>query len=337
MTISESNSLKVETSQLPILTRHPEIFTAALILAVAVTVGVINPSFFQVSTLFDLLRSCTVVGIFAMGVLIVLAAGGIDVSFTAIAALSMYAMTKAVMMLWPEAPFFLILAGGACIGTALGVFNGFLVHELHASSLIVTIGTQYLYRGFLLTFIGATFFMNIPDAMDEFGRLALSRYPTAEGAISVLPVSVFMFIGAVAATWFLLNRTLIGRAVYALGGSLQIAARLGFNLRIIHIFVFGYAGLLAGVAGVVHVSSTRLANPFDLVGTELDVIAAVILGGARITGGTGTVLGTVLGVILVTLINNVLILAGVPSTLQKVIIGSFILIAGAIFAIKQSK
>ena len=128
----------------------------------------------------------------------------------------------------------------------------------------------------------------------------------------------------------------MGRAIYAIGGSLQIAERLGFNLRVIHIFIFGYAGLLAGIAGIVHVSSNRLANPFDLVGTELDVIAAVILGGARITGGTGTVLGTVLGVILVTLINNVLILAGVPSTLQKVIIGSFILIAGAIFSIKRS-
>ncbi|WP_186168820.1 ABC transporter permease, partial [Burkholderia gladioli] len=108
---------------------------------------------------------------------------------------------------------------------------------------------------------------------------------------------------------------------------------LGYNARAIQLFVFGYTGMLAGVAGILHVSTNRLANPFDLVGTELDVIAAVILGGARITGGTGTVMGTLLGVALVTLINSVLILIGVPSTWQKAIIGAFILIAGTLFAL----
>jgi simple sugar transport system permease protein len=140
-----------------------------------------------------------------------------------------------------------------------------------------------------------------------------------------------------AATAYLLNRTLMGRAIYAIGGSLNIAERLGFNLRVVQVFVFAYAGLLAGVAGILHVSSNRLANPFDLVGTELDVIAAVILGGARITGGTGSVTGTLLGVVLVTLINNVLILAGIPSAWQKLIVGAFILIAGAMLSIKRTR
>jgi simple sugar transport system permease protein len=149
----------------------------------------------------------------------------------------------------------------------------------------------------------------------------------------VLPVSVLALVIAAVVTWWLLNRTMMGRGVFAMGGSLAIAERLGYNLRAIHLFVFGYTGLLAGVAGILHVSTNRLANPFDLVGTELDVIAAVILGGARITGGTGTVAGTLLGVVLVTLINSVLILIGVPSTWQKVIIGAFILVAGTLFAL----
>lgn len=84
-----------------------------------------------------------------------------------------------------------------------------------------------------------------------------------------------------------------------------------------------------------HVAANRLANPFDLSGIELDVIAAVVLGGARITGGRGTVTGTLLGVLLVALINNVLILAGVPSTWQKAVIGAFIVLAGAVFAIRR--
>ncbi len=217
----------------------------------------------------------------------------------------------------------------------LGLINGLLVHRLKAPSLIVTIGTQYLYRGLLLTFIGTTFFMNIPHSMDHFGRIPLFFYHTNEGLRAVLPVSVLALVAAAGVTWWLLNRTMMGRGVYAMGGSLAIAERLGYNLRAIHLFVFGYTGMLAGIAGILHVSNNRLANPFDLVGSELDVIAAVILGGARITGGTGTVAGTLLGVVLVTLINSVLILVGVPSTWQKVIIGAFILIAGTLFALQR--
>jgi len=317
------------------LSRNPEWFTVALIVAMCVIVGAINPRFFQLATLFDLLHSATTISLFALGTLVVLASGGIDVSFTAIGALTMYAITKAVFAWWPDAPFALILIAGALGGIVLGVINGVLVHRLKAPSLIVTIGTQYLYRGILLTFVGTTFFMNIPHSMDRFGRIPLFFYHTVDGLRAVLPASVLALVIAAVVTWWLLNRTMMGRGVYAMGGSLAIAERLGYNLRAIHLFVFGYTGMLAGIAGILHVSNNRLANPFDLVGTELDVIAAVILGGARITGGTGTVAGTLLGVVLVTLINSVLILVGVPSTWQKVIIGAFILIAGTLFALQR--
>lgn len=317
------------------LSRNPEWFTVALIAATCLIVGAINPRFFQLATLFDLLHSATTMSLFALGTLVVLASGGIDVSFTAIAALTMYGITKAVFAWWPDAPFALILITGALGGVLLGLINGLLVHRLKAPSLIVTIGTQYLYRGLLLTFIGTTFFMNIPHSMDHFGRIPLFFYHTNEGLRAVLPISVLALVVAAGVTWWLLNRTMMGRGVYAMGGSLAIAERLGYNLRAIHLFVFGYTGMLAGIAGILHVSNNRLANPFDLVGSELDVIAAVILGGARITGGTGTVAGTLLGVVLVTLINSVLILVGVPSTWQKVIIGAFILIAGTLFALQR--
>jgi simple sugar transport system permease protein len=328
---------KATTPRRSLFARHPELFTLLLIVLVSAIVGGINQNFFQLSTAFDILRSSTVTGLFALGVLIVLAAGGIDVSFTAIAVLTMYAITKAVLGYWPEAPFFLIISCGAIIGAALGACNGYMIHRLRVPSLIVTIGTQYLLRGFLLTFVGTLFFMVIPQSMDGFGRIALLNYAAQDGTTAILPASVLVLVVAAAVTWFLLNRTLMGRAIYAMGGNLAIAERLGYNLRIVHIFVFGYVGLLAGVGGIVHASTIRLASPFDLVGTEIDVIAAVILGGARITGGTGTVTGTLLGVILVTLINNVMILAGVPSTWQKAVIGCFILLAGAVFATRKTK
>ncbi|MDQ2819773.1 MAG: ABC transporter permease [Pseudomonadota bacterium] len=318
------------------LARQPQLFTLALIVLVCIVIGSLNQNFFQLAMVFDIIRACTVLGLFALGVMIVLAAGGIDVSFAAIAALTMYGITKLVLTQFPDTSMPVIMVAGAVGGTLLGVLNGLLVDWLKAPSLIVTIGTQYLYRGILLTFIGTVFLMNIPHSMDAFGKMALWRHDTATGLHAVLPATVLVLAAAALLTWWLLNRTLMGRAVYAIGGSLAIAERLGYNLRAVHVFVFGYAGFLSGLAGIVHVSSTRLANPFDLVGTELDVIAAVILGGARITGGSGSVTGTLLGVLLVTLINNVLILAGVPSTWQKVIVGAFIVVAGIVFASKRA-
>jgi ribose/xylose/arabinose/galactoside ABC-type transport system permease subunit len=128
------------------LARQPEWFTFGLIIVMCLIVGAINPRFFQLATLFDMLHSATTVSLFALGTLVVLASGGIDVSFTAIGALTMYAITKAVFAWWPDEPFALILITGALGGIVLGLINGVLVYRLKAPSLIVTIGTQYLYE-----------------------------------------------------------------------------------------------------------------------------------------------------------------------------------------------
>ncbi|AHK20921.1 sugar ABC transporter permease [Yersinia similis] len=310
---------------------RPSTFTFILIIIVCLTVGVINPAFLQLSNLFDIARASVVVGLFALGVLIVLASGGLDVSFTAIAALCMYGVTKFVLLYWPDAPVIAMFIASGCGGAILGGINGVLVHSLKTSSLIVTIGTQYLYRGLLLTFIGTALYMNIPEQLEQFGKSPLYIVSNINQGITILPLFFLILVFASLLTWWLLNRTLLGRAIFAIGGNSDIAQRLGFDVRVVQIFVFAYAGLLAGIAGMVHVASNRIANPFDLNGLELTVIAAVILGGARITGGSGTVLGTLMGGGLVVLVNNVLILVGIPSTWQKVIIGAFIIAAGTAF------
>ena len=319
------------------LERRPELFTLFLLFALSAFVGTVNPSFFQISTLFDIARSSTVVGLFALGVFVILAAGGIDVSFTAIAALSMYSFTKLVTVYFPGAPILLVFLLSTVTGGLLGLINGLLVQSLKAPSLIVTIGTQYLFRGFLLTFVGTVWIIDLPPQMDAFGNMALLSLQTARGNTIILPTFVLVLLAVSLLTWWIMNRTLLGKAVFAVGGSPVIAERLGYNLRAVHIFIFSYTGALAGLAGMIHVCSNRLANPFDLVGTEIDVIAAVVLGGARITGGTGTVLGTLLGVFLVVMINSVLIMAGVPSTWQRVVVGSFILVAGAFFVVRNKR
>ncbi len=319
------------------LERRPELFTLFLLVLLCAVVGAVNPAFFQASSLFDIARSCVVMGLFALGVFVILAAGGIDVSFTAIAALTMYTVTQAVVTRFPGAPLAVVFLAAAAGGGLLGLVNGWLVHTLRAPSLIVTIGTQYLFRGLLLTFIGTAWITNLPEQMDRFGSIGLVEFTSARGARAFLPAFFLALPAAAILTWLVLDKTLLGRAIYALGGNRDIAQRLGFDLRTVHFFIFAYAGALAGLAGMIHVCSNRLANPFDLVGIEIDVIAAVVLGGARITGGTGTVTGTLLGVVLVVAINSVLIMTGVPSTWQRVVVGSFILVAGAFFVTRRRR
>lgn len=317
--------------------RRPEVITFLLLVAICAIVAIVNPAFLQPSTLIDIGRASVVMGLFALGVFIILAAGGIDVSFTAIAAFTMYSLTVLVLNHVPGMPMAVIMLVAIAGGALLGIINGLLVHHLNVPSLIVTIGTQYLFRGFLLSFIGTVWIMSLPPQMGAFGRMPLFQFESANGAIVTLPVYFLILPLAALLTWWILNRTLMGRAIFAVGGNANIASRLGYNLRTVHIFLFGYAGALAGLAGIIHVCANRQANPFDLVGTEINVIAAVVLGGARITGGTGTVLGTILGVLLIVVINSVLVMVGIPSTWQRLVVGIFILLAAAFFVTRQRK
>ena len=309
-----------------------EWITVGLIAFLCVSISILNPAFLQVQTLFDLARAITVPGIFALSVFIVLAAGGIDVSFTAVGAAALYITTIVFLSIAPQAPFFVAILMAGVIGGSLGLINGYLVDSFKAPSLIVTIGTQYLFRGALLAFIGSKWINDLPTSINQFGKSNIVTFKSEAGILTSLPVAVLALVIASLVTWYILNKTLMGRAVFAAGGNLLITERLGFNVRRIHLFVFGYAGVLAGIGGLIHCAATRIANPFDLVGTELDVIAAVVLGGASIEGGRGSVIGMLLGTVLVTLIKTNLILIGVPSTWQKVVVGMIVLIASGIFA-----
>ncbi|MGI8747762.1 MAG: ABC transporter permease, partial [Deinococcus sp.] len=133
---------------------RPEVVTLALIVIFCALVSALSPQFLTVKTLLDTLRAAVTLGIFALGVLLVLAAGGIDVSFTAIAAFALYSATKLTLGLWPAAPYPVMVVVALLIGGVLGLVNGVIVYRFAVPSLIVTIGTQYLYRGALLAFIG---------------------------------------------------------------------------------------------------------------------------------------------------------------------------------------
>lgn len=303
-----------------------ETLVALVILAFGALAALSDPGFLSIATLTDLLRGGIVLGIFATGVLVVLISGGIDVSFTAVAAFTMYATAMVLNAVAPWMPWWAALMLGAALGAALGAINGVLIAGLGLPTLIVTLGTLSVFRGFMLTFVGQRQITTLPPGMREFGRMMLVRGENPDGSIWSLHAGILVTAGVIALTWFILHRTLLGRQVFAIGGSEESARRIGIPVRRVQFLVYVYVGALAGLAGMIHASMARVANPFDLVGLELSVIAAVVLGGARLAGGYGTLTGTVLGVALIVLVRNSLIVLGIPSTWQSVAIGLLILI-----------
>ncbi len=303
-----------------------ETLVGLVIVAFCALAAASDPGFLSVATLTDLLRGGIVLGIFAVGALIVLISGGIDVSFTAVAAFTMYVTAMMLNAAMPWMPWWGALLIGMGIGACLGAINGVLIAVMGLPTLIVTLGTLSIFRGFMLTFIGQKQITTLPPGMREFGRMMLVRGENADGSFYSLHAAFLVTVGAIVLTWFILHRTMLGRQIFAIGGSVESARRIGINVRGVQFFVYVYVGVLAGLAGIIHSSLARVANPFDLVGLELSVIAAVVLGGARLAGGHGTLTGTVLGVALIVLVRNSLIVLGIPATWQSVAIGVLILI-----------
>jgi simple sugar transport system permease protein len=152
---------------------------------------------------------------------------------------------------------------------------------------------------------------------------------TGAGSTSLHPAVLILVVLAFGTSW-VLSRTTLGRQLYALGGAPDVAERSGVNVRALQYAIYGTVGGLAAIAGVTYASLYRNANPVGLRGAELGVIAAVVLGGAAVTGGRGTVLGALLGVLLVGIVQNSLVLVGLPATWQQVAVGAVLIIGTAV-------
>jgi simple sugar transport system permease protein len=301
--------------------RHNEGIVALTIVILALVVGTLNPGFLSLATVFNVLRNSYEPLLFALGVLLVLLMGGIDVSFDAIGIFAAYSTSMLTATGHLPGNLWLMFAISILIGVGLGAINALIVSLGHLSILIVTLGTRGIWVGLMLTFVGSAFISNLPPAVQTFNVNYLVQTHTATGQVAglhslVVPVAIICLLIALG-----LRFTVIGRGIYAIGGSEEAARRAGFAVGTIKTIVFCCAGAMAGAAGMVHVSLIGFANPQDLVGNELIVIAAVVLGGASIFGGRGSVLGTILGVLLIELIEYCLIILGVESSWDNVAIG----------------
>lgn len=315
--------------------KRTEFYVAIILVAFCLLVQIRSGQFFTPNNIVDLLRSLTIPMMFCIGEMMVLISGGVDCSFPAIASLSMYFVcTKLDGAFDNPVPYFII---AMILGLLMGALNGLIVARYKFPAMIVTLGSSALWIGVMQGLLGSSEYP-LTRALYRLGEATiLTGTNAATGFSSNLPVHFVFAVILVFIGWFILNKTMLGRGIYAVGGDEVAAARAGFNVFMTRMFIFMFSGAMAGFIGVCRASMMLAVNPNNMIGMEMDVIAACVLGGVSLVGGRGTVLGAVLGTALMTLVSNSLILLGVPTVWARVFTGIIIIIGTGVSAVQEKQ
>jgi ribose transport system permease protein len=294
---------------------------AAAFLSLVLMIGFFSigsPYFMSFDNLMTVILQTSVIGILAIGVTFVIVAAGIDLSLGAVLALSGMVIAKSAS---GGLPVWLAVVCGVAVGTALGIANGVLVARLALPPFIATLGTMMVARGLTLVISEArpVYFLQVPT-------FKLISQGSLFGAV---PYPIIYLVALALVASFVLRRLAIGRYIYGLGSN-EAAVRLsGVNVDWVKIFTYGVCGLLAGVAGVVLTARLNSAQPAAGMSYELDAIAAAVIGGTSLSGGEGTILGTMIGALIMGVLKNGLNLMNVSQFWQQVAMG--IVVIGAVY------
>ncbi|MGL5437272.1 MAG: ABC transporter permease [Lachnospiraceae bacterium] len=317
------------------LTKRTEFYVCIIIMLFCMLVELRSGQFLSGNNIVDLLRSLTIPAMFCVGEMMVLISGGVDCSFPAIASLSMYFVcTKMDGMFVNPIAYFLI---AMLLGLCMGAINGLIVAKFKFPAMIVTLGTSSLFVGVMQGILGSSEYP-LTKALYSLGQTKLlTATNPVSGLTSDLPIHFVFMVVLLILTWFLMSKTMLGRGIYAVGGDEVAATRAGFNVFKIRMFIFCFSGMLAGFIGVCRASMLLTVSPNNMIGMEMDVIAACVLGGVSLVGGRGSIVGAVLGMILMTIVSNSLILLGVSTQWSRVFTGLIIITGTAVSAIQEQR
>ena len=322
----------MQSKKLKKLTSTNEFYIFLVIIAIFAVVCVINPVFFSAYSVVSVLKTCIEPLIYAIGAYLVIVSGGIDVSVAGIGAFSMFTTTKILYGAGYKGSVALAYLIAICLGACLGFINGILISRIKIPPMIATLGMNSVINGVMLFFIGSREISNVPAGILKAGRSYLFTVYNARGVAAPMSTTVFISIGLLIIMFVFLRYTMLGRNIFAIGGDKNSAMRSGINVENTQLVVYMIAGAIYGLGGMVHTVIYVNSNPMDLIGQEMITIAAVIIGGARITGGHGTLRGVVLGVILIQLLNNCLNTVGIPSYWQRFAVGMVLVIGTSLTA-----
>jgi len=306
--------------------RETGVFLAFMVMCAFLAIT--TDSFLTLGNLLNVGRQVSLLGIMAIGMTFVLISGEIDLSIGSTYALSGLGAGMLLTSGWALMP---AIAAGLALGMLVGLVNGLLSTYGRLPSLIATLGMMSVIRGIaLLMTNGEPVTVNVrngadPGVLETF--LALGQGKMAD----LVPMQLVFFLLAAAIGWVLLSRTSFGFRIFAVGGSPKAARVSGIDVYAVKIWAFVVMGLLAALAGILSMAFLPSGQAGRTgIGLELDVIAAVVVGGASLAGGSGSILGTVLGVLIIGVLRNGLVLSGVSPFTQEVMIGLVIIVAVAI-------
>lgn len=299
-----------------------ELGIGAVLLLVVVVISIRSPVFLAIDNLHAIAVDVSILAIMAVGMMMVFVTGGIDISVAGNLAFSGMIVAMVVAANWSLPPIVALIIGVA-FGAMLGSFNGLLVVGARVHPIIATLGTMSIFRG--LTFI-VNFFS------EQGTWISADRFPASFKAFARettlwIPNLIFIALIVYIVAYFVLNHTRFGRNVFAVGSNTAGAGFVGINVKQVTFLVYTINGALAGLGGMLWVSRFTSAQTDSAMGFEFTVITAAVLGGTKITGGSGSVVGVLLGAVLIGVINNALNLARINPFWELAINGFIVLMA----------
>lgn len=286
--------------------------------------SIVSPNFMTRNNGFNVLRQISSNAIVAIGMTFVLLIGGIDLSVGSIIAAT-NCISISFMVTGIPIPAAVVI--GILLGSLVGFVNGTIIAELKIPAFIMTLAMMQIARGVAYISTGGKPVRFDNDVLSLIGN----------GYVGSVPVPVIIMVVCIAVFAFILHKTKFGSRVYAVGGNREAAKFSGINIALIEISVYTICGTMAGIAGIILSSRMLSAQPTSGTGAEMDAIAAVVLGGTSLSGGVGTIAGTIIGALFIGVLNNGLNILGISSYWQEVIKGIVIVIAVLVDVIKNKK
>jgi len=296
-----------------------------ILIFLATLMSFLTPHFLTTNNIINILRQMSVIGIIAIGVTPIIITKGIDLSPGSVIAL--VSVVVASFAHPGEYPLLVTILVGLAVGLLTGFINGTFIAKAGLPPFIATLGMMTAARGVALLYSDGRPIGNLSDSFVFIG----------EGSILGIPISVILFALVGLVTWILLNKTKFGKYIYAIGGNEQAAITAGVNTKKVLLMVYCYMGLLVGIAGLILTARTTSGQPQAGLMFELDAIAAAVIGGTSLFGGIGTVGGTIIGALIIGVMNNGLDLLGVSSYWQQIVKGIIIVSAVYVDSRKNKK
>lgn len=283
--------------------------------ALLMALSVFTDSFLTTRNLINVLRQATVVGVLSLGMTFVMIAGGIDLSVGSTMALA--ACVSSACCTFMHLPVLLSVVVGCVVGAVVGLINGIIIAYMGIVAFIATLGMQYAVRGIALVYTGGRPISSLPKEYTDIGK----------GYIGFIPIPVVIFFVAAFIAWFVLSKTKYGRYIYAIGGNESAALVSGLNVKRHKMMAYEINGITAALAGIILSARVAVGGPTAGESYGLLAITAVIVGGTSSLGGTGGIIPTIIGVFIVTVVNNGMDLMGISGYYQKIVTGVVVLIA----------